>query len=133
MPALIFDYDGLLADTEELAATVLVELLAERGVTTDFASMVPFFGSTGPDNDAAWDRQVQAWLGPDADPVAFDAVAWELIEARRHEVPLCAGVAELLDDAARRAGRSRSAPARHARGSNTISGTSACSTGSTRS
>jgi HAD superfamily hydrolase (TIGR01509 family) len=100
--ALIFDYDGLLADTEELAARVLVELLAARGITTDFATMAPHFGSTGPDNDAAWDRQLKSWLGA-GDASGFEASAWEEIEARRHEVPLCAGVAELLD-AAERAG-----------------------------
>jgi HAD superfamily hydrolase (TIGR01509 family) len=103
VPALIFDYDGLLADTEELAATILVELLGARGVATDFASMAPFFGSTGPDNDAAWDRQLRIWLGADADHAGFEALAWERIEAQRHEVPLSAGVAELLD-AAERAG-----------------------------
>jgi HAD superfamily hydrolase (TIGR01509 family) len=70
---------------------------------TGFESMVGFMGSTGPENDAAWARQVHEWLGPDADPDAFDVEAWKLIEARRHEVPLCAGVVELLDDA-RRAG-----------------------------
>jgi HAD superfamily hydrolase (TIGR01509 family) len=99
VPALIFDYDGLLADTEALVASVLVDLLAARGVVTGFESMVSFMGSTGPVNDAAWARQVWAWLGPDADPVELDTVAWEQIEARRHEVPLCAGVAELLDAA----------------------------------
>jgi HAD superfamily hydrolase (TIGR01509 family) len=99
VPALIFDYDGLIADTEALVGTILVELLAERGVATGFDSMVGFMGSTGPANDEAWARQVCEWLGPDADPDALDIVAWDLIEARRHEVPLCAGVAELLDEA----------------------------------
>jgi 16S rRNA pseudouridine516 synthase len=103
VPALIFDYDGLLADTEGLAATIIVELLAARGVAADFATMAPFFGSTGPDNDADWDRQLKLWLGADADASGFEVQAWEHIEARRHEVPLCAGVAELLD-AAERAG-----------------------------
>jgi HAD superfamily hydrolase (TIGR01509 family) len=101
MPVLIFDYDGLIADTEGLVGRTLVELLAARGVATGFESMVGFMGSTGPANDIAWARQVRAWLGPDADPDAFDAEAWELIEAQRHEVPLCAGVIELLDEADR--------------------------------
>jgi beta-phosphoglucomutase-like phosphatase (HAD superfamily) len=101
VPALIFDYDGLLADTEELSATILVEFLGARGVTTDFAALAPFFGSTGPDNDAAWDRQLRLWLGAEADHAGFEALAWEVIEARRHQVPLCAGVAELLDAAER--------------------------------
>ena len=99
MPALIFDYDGLIADTEALVGTVLVDLLAARGITTGFESMVDFMGSTGAVNDAAWARWVAEWLGPDEDPVAFDECAWEIIEARRHEVPLCAGVVELLDEA----------------------------------
>jgi beta-phosphoglucomutase-like phosphatase (HAD superfamily) len=34
LPALIFDYDGLIADTEALVGTVLVDLLAARGVAT---------------------------------------------------------------------------------------------------
>ena len=100
VPALIFDYDGLIADTEALVGRVLVELLAERGVETGFDSMIGFMGSSGPANDEAFARQVHVWLGPDADPVAFDVMAWELIDAQRHEVPLCAGVAELLDRAA---------------------------------
>jgi HAD superfamily hydrolase (TIGR01509 family) len=101
MPALIFDYDGLIADTEGLVGSVLVDLLAARGVEIGFESMVSFMGSTGAVNDAAWARWVETWLGPDEDPLAFDVMAWELIEARRHEVPLCAGVVELLDEAAR--------------------------------
>lgn len=101
MPALIFDYDGLIADTEALVGNVLVEILASRGVTTGFEAMVSFMGSTGPVNDAAWATQVRAWLGPDADPHELDAVAWDRIEAQRHEVPLCDGVVELLDAAER--------------------------------
>lgn len=99
MPALIFDYDGVLADTEELVGTVLVDLLAARGVTTGFESMIGFMGSTGAVNDAAWSRWVETWLGPEQDPLAFDEMAWGLIEAQRHEVPLRPGVIELLDDA----------------------------------
>jgi beta-phosphoglucomutase-like phosphatase (HAD superfamily) len=101
VPALIFDYDGLIADTEALVGRVLVELLAARGVETGFETMVSFMGSTGPANDAAWARQVREWLGPDADPLELDVVAWELIEAQRPEVPLCTGVVELLDRAER--------------------------------
>ena len=99
MPALIFDYDGLIADTEALVGSVLVDLLAARGITTGFESMVVFMGSTGAVNDAAWARWVADWMGPDEDPVAFDEEAWAIIEAHRHEVPLCAGVVELLDAA----------------------------------
>jgi HAD superfamily hydrolase (TIGR01509 family) len=101
MPALIFDYDGLIADTEALAASVLVDLLAQRGVTIGFENMTSFMGSSGAVNDAAWARWVEEWLGPDEDPRAFDDFAWAIIEARRHEVPLLPGVVELLDDAER--------------------------------
>ena len=54
-------------------------------------------GSTGPVNDALWAEWVHTNVGPDADPDELDAVAWEIIEARRHEVPLCDGVVEMLD------------------------------------
>ena len=99
MPALIFDYDGVIADTERLVGSVLVELLGARGIEIGFESMVGFMGSTGAVNDAAWALWVETWLGPDEEPLAFDVRAGELIEAQRHEVPLCAGVVELLDDA----------------------------------
>ena len=105
MPALIFDYDGLIADTEALVGEVLVAISRERGIVTGFDSMVGFIGSSGVANDEAWARQVRVWLGPDADPLAFDTEAWTVIEARRHEVPLCAGVVELLDDGHEGAGR----------------------------
>jgi putative hydrolase of the HAD superfamily len=103
VPALIFDYDGLLADTEALVGSVLVDVLAARGVNVGFESMTSFIGTSGTANDDAWAQQVRTWLGPDADPSELDVVAWEVIEARRHEVPLCAGVAELID-AAKRSG-----------------------------
>ena len=99
MPALIFDYDGLLADTEGLVAQVLIDVLAPRGVAATVESMATFMGSTGPVNDALWEEWVRTHVGVDADPDELDAVAWEIIEARRHEVPLCAGVVELLDAA----------------------------------
>jgi HAD superfamily hydrolase (TIGR01509 family) len=99
LPALIFDYDGLLADTEALVAEVLIDVLAARGVAVTVESMVTFMGSTGPVNDALWSEWVQAHVGPDADPDELDAVAWEIVEARRHEVPLRDGVVDLLDAA----------------------------------
>jgi HAD superfamily hydrolase (TIGR01509 family) len=61
--------------------------------------MAMFMGSTGPVNDALWTKWVQTNVGADADPDELDAVAWEIIEARRHEVALCDGVVELLDAA----------------------------------
>jgi HAD superfamily hydrolase (TIGR01509 family) len=103
VPALIFDYDGLLADTEGLVAQVLIDVLATRGVDATVESMAMFMGSTGPVNDALWTKWVQTNVGADADPDELDAVAWEIIEARRHDVALCEGVVELLD-AADRAG-----------------------------
>jgi HAD superfamily hydrolase (TIGR01509 family) len=99
VPALIFDYDGLLADTEGLVAQTLIDVLAPRGVEATVESMATFMGSTGPVNDALWLEWVRTNVGADADPDELDAVAWEIIEARRHEVPLCDGVIELLDAA----------------------------------
>jgi HAD superfamily hydrolase (TIGR01509 family) len=97
--ALIFDYDGLLADTEALVAEVLIEVLAARGIAVTIESMATFMGSTGPVNDALWSEWVRTYVGADADPDELDEVAWAIIEARRHEVPLRDGVVELLDAA----------------------------------
>jgi HAD superfamily hydrolase (TIGR01509 family) len=78
---------------------VVIELLAAQGIAVTVESMAPIMGSTGPVNDALWAEWTRTHVGPDADPNDLDAVAWEIIEARRHEVPLCEGVIELLDAA----------------------------------
>jgi beta-phosphoglucomutase-like phosphatase (HAD superfamily) len=96
--ALIFDFDGLIIDTEGLYASLLVEVLAEHGIAADLSSMGHLFGSTGPDTEAAWDAAIAGW-----------GASWDMSELGRHilahagdrfdQLPLLPGVAELLDAA----------------------------------
>ena len=99
MRGLIFDFDGLIIDSETLTATVAMEIVAERGATSQLSDWAPLFGPTGPDVDEAWRNLLAKLLGPDADPQDFDALLSErrrpLIEALR---PL-PGVTELIEDA----------------------------------
>lgn len=96
MPALIFDYDGLIIDSETTTANVARDILAERGVATELRDYAQFFGPTGPDVDAAWARWLQLHLGHDADLTEFD----RLLEQRRRQVvdalPLLPGVVETI-------------------------------------
>lgn len=100
--ALIFDFDGLVIDTEGLYATTLLEVLAARGVSTDLTAISHLFGSTGPENEAAWAALLAVWGGRDATPL--DAAALDELIAERagtgfDELPLLSGVVELLDAA----------------------------------
>ena len=111
--ALIFDFDGLIVDTEGLYAATLIEVLAARGVEVDLADIGHLFGSTGPDNDAAWEAVLADWggglvAGDALDNDVFDNDALdEAIRAHAgtgfDELPLLPGVVELFD-AARAAG-----------------------------
>ena len=76
--ALIFDFDGLIVDTEGLFASTLLEVLSARGVTSDVAAIGHLFGSTGPDSEAAWAAQLVEWGGA-LDGPALDALIAERV------------------------------------------------------
>ena len=61
--ALLFDYDGLIVDTETVLAQVLVEILAEDGHTFEVADFGHLLGSTGPESDLEWERFLTPILG----------------------------------------------------------------------
>ena len=96
--ALIFDFDGLVIDTEGLYAATLLQVLAGRGITTELAAIAHLFGSTGPENEAAWAEVLAVW-GGGLDTDALD----DLIRAHAgtgfDELPVLPGVLELLDAA----------------------------------
>lgn len=96
VPALIFDYDGLMVDSETVAAGVVLGQLAERGITTDLASIGHLFGSTGPDNERAWQELLGTWLGAALDMATFEAEFVDRVVPLIATIPLLPGVAELL-------------------------------------
>lgn len=96
--ALLFDFDGLIIDTEGLYARALLEILASRGVRIQLGDIAHLFGSTGPENEAAWAAVRAGWAVLREDEDVDDLV-------RRHvgsgfdELPLLPGVSDLLDAA----------------------------------
>jgi putative hydrolase of the HAD superfamily len=101
--ALIFDYDGLIVDSESVVAEVLLEVLRERGVSPEVSMLGDLFGVSPPENNRLWEVLVHESLGPDVDLSLLNSIVVERIEARLGHLPLLPGVRELAD-AAREAG-----------------------------
>lgn len=95
LEALIFDFDGLLIDTERVEADAIIEVVAEWGHPLSYADFGHLFGSV--DAHQEWEEllaatcqrsfaELEARLGPH-------------ITAIKDELPLLPGVRELLDAA----------------------------------
>jgi beta-phosphoglucomutase-like phosphatase (HAD superfamily) len=74
MNALIFDYEGLMVDTETFAAQVVVDLCLERSFHIELSSLAPFVGGSGSEGQHAWEEWLRRLLGEEADPTAFDGL-----------------------------------------------------------
>ena len=59
--ALIFDFDGLMIDTERVEADCIIEALADWGVEVTYADFGHLFGSV--DADEEWAGLLEAWCG----------------------------------------------------------------------
>jgi HAD superfamily hydrolase (TIGR01509 family) len=93
--ALIFDYDGLIVDTERVEADLVIEAVSSWGATIGYEDFGHLFGSV--DCDHLWDELVKQWCGrsmQDLEQYIHSSVA-----GRKEELPLLPGVRELLDDA----------------------------------
>jgi len=101
--ALLFDYDGLIVDSESVIGRVLIDVFAERGVTITFDDFGHLLGTTGPDNDARWDEFTRSMLGPQADLAELEASMTPAVRAAIGELTVLPGVRDLID-AARNAG-----------------------------
>ena len=93
--ALIFDFDGLMIDSERVEADGIIEILAEWGCTVTYADLGHLFGTV--DADARWEELIAATCGRAASEVE------ELLRPRvtplKDRLPLLPGVRELLDQA----------------------------------
>lgn len=101
MPAVIFDFDGLVIDSEPEMAMCVIDALAARGFTLVIEEFGHLFGST--ENDHLWDDLLTAGCGGEVTVAQLDAELMQVLPARLDALPLLPGVAEVLD-AARRSG-----------------------------
>jgi HAD superfamily hydrolase (TIGR01509 family) len=93
--ALIFDFDGLMIDTERVEADCIIEALADWGVEVTYADFGHLFGSV--DADEEWGRLLDSWCG--RSPAELDARLREIATPLKDALPLLPGVRELLDAA----------------------------------
>jgi HAD superfamily hydrolase (TIGR01509 family) len=100
---LLFDYDGLIVDSETMIGQVLIDVFAEDGVTLTFGDFGHMLGTTGPDSDARWNEFMRSKLGPHADLAAIEGRMTPAVRAAARRLTVLPGVRELLD-AARDAG-----------------------------
>jgi putative hydrolase of the HAD superfamily len=95
VPAVVFDFDGLMIDSESEIASCIVEVLAARGAGMAIDDVAHLFGST--DADEEWERFLaKLGLGLAELRAEVDAV----LPARVDRLPLLPGVVGILDDAA---------------------------------
>ena len=89
----MFDYDGLIVDSERVEAELIIEAIAEMGVTVTFEDFGHLFGTV--DADDVWEELVQEWCGRTV--AELDAVIGPRTTALKDNLELLPGVRELLD------------------------------------
>ncbi len=97
MRALIFDFDGLIIDTERVMAEAVIEALAGFGATVSFADFGHLFGST--ENDREWEQLLGEWRIP-LTAAELDALIWPAYKDTTLSLPLKPGVIDILRAAA---------------------------------
>ncbi|GAC1606337.1 MAG: HAD family hydrolase [Acidimicrobiales bacterium] len=95
LDAVIFDFDGLMIDSEQVEADLVIQVLAEWGVTASYQDFGHLFGSV--DADEQWDELLAGWCGKTA--ADLDARIRTIASVLKDELPLMPGVRELLDAA----------------------------------
>jgi HAD superfamily hydrolase (TIGR01509 family) len=91
--AVIFDYDGLIVDSERLEADLVIEALAEWDVTVTYEDFGHLFGTV--DADDEWERLVGTWCGRSA--AELESIVRPRITPLKEQQPLLPGVREVLD------------------------------------
>ena len=97
--ALLFDYDGLIVDSETLVGRVFIEILAEDGHEIAFEDFGHLLGSTGAENDARWEAFVRERIGEHASLADIEARMMPLIRQEHPDLPVLPGVRELIAEA----------------------------------
>ena len=95
--ALIFDFDGLMVDSERVLAECFIEVLADFGATIGFEDFGHLFGTV--DADDEWQRLVHDWCGRPVPMSDIEERLTPMYRQRGAELPLLPGVAELIDEA----------------------------------
>jgi putative hydrolase of the HAD superfamily len=95
VPAVVFDFDGLMIDSESEIAACVADALATRGVALPLEEIAHLFGST--DADAEWERVLSPrGLSLTELRASVDAALRPRVDA----LPLLPGVVDVLDAAA---------------------------------
>jgi HAD superfamily hydrolase (TIGR01509 family) len=93
--ALIFDFDGLIIDSERVEADCIIEVVAEWGHTMSYRDIGHLFGSV--DADEQWDELLGATCGRSLSEL--DERLRTMVSPLKDQLPLLPGVRDLLDAA----------------------------------
>jgi putative hydrolase of the HAD superfamily len=92
---LLFDFDGLIIDSERVMAESFIDIIGEWGATVTFEDFGHLLGSV--DAGAEWDRLLGEWCGRNR--FDLDERIATIVGPIKDALPLLPGVAELLDAA----------------------------------
>jgi HAD superfamily hydrolase (TIGR01509 family) len=98
LEALIFDFDGLIIDSERVEADCIIEIVTEWGHAMSYGDIGHLFGSV--DADEQWNELLGAACGRTA--AELDERLRTMVSPLKDRLPLLPGVRELLDAAHQR-------------------------------
>jgi putative hydrolase of the HAD superfamily len=91
----VFDYDGLIVDSERIEAECIIEIVGEWGATIAIEDFGHLFGTV--DADHVWDELLGSWCGRTI--AELDERLSVMVPPLKDALPLLDGVRELLDAA----------------------------------
>jgi HAD superfamily hydrolase (TIGR01509 family) len=95
LEAVIFDFDGLILDTERVEADTIIEIVSDWGHTLSYTDFGHLFGSV--DADEQWNELLGTTCGRSV--MELDQQLRAIVSPLKDELPLLPGVRELLDAA----------------------------------
>lgn len=95
--AVVFDFDGLMIDSEHEIATCVLDVLTSRGATVGLDDIAHLFGST--DLDDEWDALLARVSRGELTLAQLSREIGKVLPARIDALPLLPGVSEVLDRA----------------------------------